>query len=107
MSVDINDAADHINASIEQHALDIGNLSITPHAPVQAHINNTGITINGIQVHDTPILSMTATPATEDAYAYITVQFAIGALTVDPAAMTAAADEAGVITFGIAAEHQS
>lgn len=103
MSLDINEAADHINTTIAIHDMHISNDidddgNHSEHNPVTINVNADGITINGC-THTEPIMAMTATPAKRDDLAYVTIQFAIGKLTVDTDGLTATEDEHGVIHF--------
>ena len=101
--MDINDVADHINTSIAQHGLHISNDidddgTHSDTNPVTINISAGGISINGC-AHTEPILAITATPGSEHELAYVTVQFAIGKLTVNTDGLTATQDEHGVIHF--------
>lgn len=104
MNVDINNVAEHINTSITAQDMHISNDidddgTHSEHNPVTININADGIAINGCK-HTEPIMTMTATPATPDNLAYVTIQFAIGKLDVDTGQLTATKDESGVIHFG-------
>lgn len=103
MSIHISGVANHINTSIATHDLVISNDiaddgTHNEDNPVTINISADGIAINGC-THTEPIMTMTATPGSEHELAYVTVQFAIGKLTVNTDGLTATEDEHGVIHF--------